>query len=71
MEFNEETNTENMEHAAMEAISVVKIMCAIMNDEEDNKAEEPEKVRKVSQVEGQPVRKVEIPADKYKVVSTK
>ena len=42
-----------------------------MNDEEDNKAEEPEKVRKVSQVEGQPVRKVEIPADKYKVVSTK
>ena len=35
MEFNEETNIENMEHAAMEAISVVKIMCAIMNDEED------------------------------------
>ena len=35
MEFNEETNTENMEHAAIEAISVVKIMCAIMNDEED------------------------------------
>lgn len=43
----------------------------VMNDEEDNKAEEPEKVRKVSQAEGQPVRKVEIPADKYKVVSTK
>ena len=43
----------------------------IMDNEEDKKAEEPEKVRKVSQVEGQPVRKVEIPADKYKVVSTK
>ena len=33
MEFNEETNKENMEHAAMEAIIIVKIMCAIMNEE--------------------------------------
>lgn len=50
MEFNEETNKENMEHAAMEAIIIVKIMCAIMNEEEDIDAYEEKSKEEMAEI---------------------